>query len=108
MALFVVVPKLPAAAMAIYPFILVKKAAYKSDEILINHEKIHHRQQLELLVIPFYMLYFLNYIFNLVKYKSRNKAYLNIVFEREAYTHDHNLNYLKHRRIFACFRSAKN
>jgi hypothetical protein len=29
------------------------------------------------------------------------KGYHNISFEREAYTNDHDLNYLKKRRIFA-------
>lgn len=108
MALFIVFSKLPAAAMAIYPFILIKKAVYKKDEILINHEKIHHRQQLELLVIPFYVLYVLNYLLNVLKYKNHHQAYLNIVFEREAFARELEFDYLKNRKFFAWCNYIKN
>ena len=104
MAWFIVVPKLPAAAMAIYPFILIKRKEYKNDKILVNHEKIHHQQQIELLIIPFYILYFLNYIINLLLFKSHQKAYLNIMFEKEAYTNEGNLDYKRTRKTFAAFR----
>ena len=90
-----IVKKLPAAGMAIFPFILLKSAAFKNDLEIINHEKIHLRQQLELLVFPFYILYLLNYLINLIRYKKHNLAYRNIVFEKEAYTHETDLNYLK-------------
>lgn len=101
MALIVVVPRLSVAAIAIYPFILVKTAAYKNDDVLINHEKIHHRQQLELLILPFYILYFIHYLVNLIAYKSHYQAYLHIVFEKEAYAEECNLQYLAKRELFA-------
>jgi len=104
MAWFIVIPKLPAAAMAIYPFILIKRKEYKNDKVLVNHEKIHHQQQIELLIIPFYILYFLNYITNLLLFKSHQKAYLNIMFEKEAYINEGNLNYIRTRKTFAAFR----
>jgi len=104
MALFIVVPKLSAAAMAIYPFILIKKADYKNDKVLINHEKIHHRQQLELLIIPFYILYFVAYAINLIRYKKHDKAYLNIPFEKEAYVNEKDLDYLSSRKMFGWMR----
>jgi hypothetical protein len=85
--------------MALFPFILLKDAAYKHDAVFINHERIHLRQQLEMLILPFYILYLLNYLTNLLRYKNHNKAYLNIVFEREAYHNEHNLNYLKTRKF---------
>ncbi|WP_245221935.1 hypothetical protein [Pedobacter kyungheensis] len=90
-----IVKKLPAAGMALFPFILVKSAGLKSDAIIINHEKIHLRQQLELLILPFYIFYLLNYFVNLIKYRSHHLAYRNIIFEKEAYNHEHNLQYLK-------------
>ncbi|HLP50692.1 MAG TPA: hypothetical protein VK154_07380 [Chitinophagales bacterium] len=43
----------PYSAMAVYPFILVKRKELQNNAVLINHEKIHHRQQLELLILPF-------------------------------------------------------
>ncbi|WP_406824632.1 hypothetical protein [Pedobacter sp. KACC 23697] len=90
-----IVKKLPAAGMAIFPFILLKSARLKNDMELINHEKIHLRQQLELLVLPFYILYLLNYLINLIRHKKHDLAYRNIVFEKEAYTYETDLNYLK-------------
>lgn len=94
---FIVCPFLSYSAMAIFPFILIKDAAYKNNPSLVFHERIHHRQQLELLIIPFYLLYLLNYLYNLLKYKNHDLAYRNIIFEREAYTMDKNYDYLIYR-----------
>lgn len=86
--------------MAIFPFILLKDKALKGDVRLINHEKIHLRQQLEMLVFPFYFWYLLEYLIRLIQYKNANQAYLNISFEREAYHNENDLLYLKKRRWF--------
>ncbi|MCM1489586.1 MAG: hypothetical protein NC095_01980 [Muribaculum sp.] len=67
------------------------------DKYVINHEMIHTAQQKELLFIPFYLLYFIEYLLRLIQYRSHQKAYLNISFEREAYAKGHDLNYLKTR-----------
>lgn len=101
MVFFIVVPRLPAAAMALYPFMLVKKAIYKKDDTIINHEKIHFRQQLELLIVFFYVLYFCFYLINLFKYRKHILAYRNIAFEKEAYQNEINLNYLKTRPFYS-------
>lgn len=96
---------LPAAGMALFPFVLVKRKAYKEDKVLINHEKIHLVQQLELLLIFFYVIYLVHYVINLARYRNHHMAYMNIVFEREAFNRDSDLLYLKHRKLFAwrCF-----
>ena len=100
-AIILVMHNLPANGMAIYPFILVKSDTLKKDLILINHEKIHLKQQLELLILPFYIAYLLHYVINLVIYKNHYEAYLNIVFEKEAYACEKDRTYLKKRRLFA-------
>ena len=92
-------PFLPAAGMALFPFILVKYNDLKKDKKIINHELIHLRQQIELLIVPFFILYLLHYLLNLLRYRNHNQAYRNIVFEREAYCNDSNLMYLKTRRF---------
>ena len=92
-------PFLPAAGMALFPFILVKYIDLKKDKKIINHELIHLRQQIELLIIPFFILYLLHYLLNLLRYRNHDQAYRNIVFEREAYSNDSNLMYLKTRRF---------
>lgn len=97
---FIILPRLSANAMAIFPMILLQNKAQKQDKVLINHEKIHLQQQLELLIFPFYFLYLLNYLINLVKYKNHYKAYLNIVFEKEAYHFDKQLDYLTKRKWY--------
>lgn len=91
----------PYSAMALYPFILIKRDELRDNAELIHHEKIHHRQQLELLLVGFYVLYGMNYFFNLLKHRNHYKAYREIIFEREAFAMDKDLDYLKRRKIFA-------
>lgn len=79
-----------ARALAFYPFIILASDA-EPDAELINHERIHLRQQLELLIIPFYIWYLIEYY---------TKGYYNVSFEREAYANDGDLNYLNSRKMF--------
>lgn len=84
-------------AITIFPFILLRYKEDKKDARLINHERIHLRQQLELLVVPFYLWYSLEYFLKLMRYKDKNLAYRAISFEREAYTYEEDLSFLKKR-----------
>ncbi len=81
--------------MTFYPFVFLADKDDKLNKVFINHEKIHIRQQLELLILPFYLWYFTEYLFRLIQYKDRKEAYFNISFEREAYKNEKDLNYLK-------------
>lgn len=87
--------------ITLYPFIFLKQKELKNNSILLNHEKIHLKQQAELLIIFFYILYGLEWFYKLAKYKSKIKAYQNLSFEREAYHNETNLNYLKTRKTWA-------
>ena len=91
-------------AMAIYPFLILKTKDLKHDKILMNHERIHFQQQFELAFIFFYLIYGLHYLYNYYKYKNHDLAYFNIVFEKEAYHNEKNLNYLKKRPLFNSFK----
>ena len=71
------------------------------DDHIINHERIHDAQQRELLWIPFYILYVLEWLWRLILYRNHHKAYRNISFEREAYSHGHDFGYLSRRRPYA-------
>lgn len=82
-----------------FPFIFVRQDMDKENLVFLNHEKIHLRQQLELLILPFFIWYFLEYLVRLVQYRNRELAYRNISFEREAYTNETNLDYLKSRSL---------
>lgn len=99
-----IIGKLPAAAMAIYPFMLFKNKRVSLDSRVIRHELIHFRQQLELLVLPFYILYLLNYLLYLIIHRDHDKAYHKICFELEAYANDQDADYLLDRNMFAWFR----
>lgn len=84
--------------IALWPFIILRKKSYRQDQVFMNHEKIHLAQQIELLVIPFYIWYGLEYLIKLIKYKDRKQAYCNLCFEREAYENESNLTYLTQRK----------
>jgi len=81
--------------VSIWPFIIIKNKQYKNDPVLLNHEKIHLKQQAELLLIGFYLWYFIEYLIRILQYKNRYLAYRNISFEREAYRNELNRNYIK-------------
>jgi hypothetical protein len=84
-----------------FPFVFIKHKFDLDNKVLVNHEKIHLRQQLEILVLPFFVWYLLEYVIRLLQYKNANLAYRNISFEREAYTNEINLEYLKTKRVFS-------
>lgn len=84
-------------AMAVWPFIFIKDKALLQGTSILNHEKIHFRQQLEMLLLPFYFWYILEFLLKLARYKNWSKAYHNISFEREAYAHETDKDYLKKR-----------
>ena len=71
-----------------------------SDQLL-NHESIHIKQQMELLVIGFYALYVWYWAKSLLKGKTPSEAYYGLPFEREAYDNDFNLEYLAERKPWA-------
>lgn len=83
--------------LTVFPFVFVKYPTDSKNKVLIHHEKIHIRQQLELLVLPFFVWYFVEYAVRLLHYKNANLAYRNISFEREAYANEQHLDYLKMR-----------
>ena len=86
--------------LTLFPFVIIRNFLDKENKVLLNHEKIHIRQQLELLILPFFVLYFLEYFFRLIQFKDRNKAYRNISFEREAYANESDFNYLQNRSLW--------
>ncbi|XLS28586.1 hypothetical protein ACJD0Z_15465 [Flavobacteriaceae bacterium M23B6Z8] len=93
--------------ITIWPFIFIKSKELKQDKKLVNHERIHLRQQLELLVIPFYVWYVFEYGIRWMRYGNRKEAYRNICFEREAYTNEHNELYLKQRNFWSFLKYMK-
>lgn len=96
------------AAQSIFIFIVLREKELKESSRLINHEKIHFKQQLELLFVGQWILYLVFYFSNLIKYRDHHKAYMLIPFEKEAYENDGNMDYLKQRKAFAWWKYLHN
>lgn len=78
--------------------IIFAKKGHTLNEISINHEAIHTAQMKELLYIPYYIWYLIEWITLL--FKDYKTAYKNIRFEKEACKNKHNLEYLKTRKHY--------
>lgn len=87
--------------ITLFPFIFLASEDLSKDTILIRHEKIHLVQQAELLVIPFYLWYVVEFLIRYIQYKNKSLAYLNISFEREAFKNEKSDSYLKNRNFFS-------
>lgn len=70
-----------------------------------NHEAIHSAQMLETGFIGFYVLYLLEYLLKRPFFSAQKDAYHAISFEREAYAHENEPEYLKSRRAYAWIKS---
>ena len=99
--------------------VLFVRSNAKIDDVTINHEAIHSRQFVELMVLfaaatvflrwwlpllsPlfFYVWYVVEYLIHLIRFKNTHIAYRRISFEREAYTHQGDMNYLPGRTWFS-------
>ena len=92
-----------------FVFLNKRSKSLKNEElvVLLNHERIHIRQQLELLILPFFIIYIGEWIILLLKYKNKDHAYRNISFEKEAYENADDEAYLKNRKPYAWFKYWK-
>lgn len=70
----------------------------------INHERIHTAQMREMLYVGFYLWYVAEWVVRLCK---RGNAYYNIGFEREAYRHMYEVDYLSRRRHYAWWKEMR-
>ena len=112
-------------AITILPFIFARNSAKWLKDYVLNHECIHFRQQLEVLIAAavcdimlimllgiswwwlfasllfYYAWYGLEWLIRLAICHDTNLAYKNIVFEQEAYLNEYDMTYLKNRKLFA-------
>ena len=70
-----------------------------SNKQTIRHEQIHWKQQMEMLILPFYLWYLIEWLIRLVT--DKGNAYRSISFEQEAYRNESNVKYLESRKRFA-------
>ncbi len=88
-------------AVNLFGLVFARKEQPELDKRILNHESIHTRQMLELMVIGFYVWYIIEWIVKWIYYKNKFSAYKNIGFEREAFANDTDLRYLKNRKWYA-------
>lgn len=115
-------------AVTMWPVIFARKSRRPLKTHEENHEKIHLRQQLEVLIASaavlaalililgwpwwwmlvslavYYAGYGIDYAVRYFAYGSPNEAYRNIAAEQEAYLNEHDRAYLRQRRPFAWIR----
>lgn len=87
-------------AINLFGLCFVRNGMKMSDKD-INHEKIHTAQMKELLYLPFYLLYFGEWV---VRLFMKGNAYRNISFEKEAYTNENDLTYLTRRKHYGMWK----
>lgn len=92
-------------AMNFFGLIFVRsEEAEFFDARVENHEAIHTAQMKELLWVFYYLLYILEWLFLLLRYRNSDKAYMNISFEKEVYNNETNFEYLKSRKHYSQWR----
>lgn len=118
------IPVSDCIAMTVWPFLFVRRDLehhYNAD--VDRHEHIHARQQIEMLIagavlsvvlwligcgwwsllalLLFYWWYLIEFVIKAFYYGSNDVAYRYLSFEREAYNHMYEVDYLQNRRAFA-------
>ena len=111
-------------ALAVWPFVLVRTdMARRYSKVTDRHERIHARQQIEMLVagsvlaavlamfgfgwwsllalLLFFWWYAVEWLLRVMWSTSNAWAYRNLAFEREAYAHQSEPGYLAARKPFA-------
>ena len=87
--------------ITLFPYIILKEKYRGNAHRIIRHESIHIKQQGEMLIIPFYIFYILEFAFKLFIYGNLRDAYMNISFEREAYSNETDVSYLETRKSWS-------
>jgi hypothetical protein len=92
------------SGITIFPFVFIREKLQRNNQVLMNHERIHIRQQAELAVVPFFIWYGLEFLIRWIQTGNKAYAYRNISFEREAYAKEGDITYLKKRPIWKFLR----
>ena len=93
---------------ALYPFIFVRNMSF-INPVLINHELIHFKQQVETLFIGSFLLNIFERLYTkFFLKKDAMTSYTWASAEQEAYRNQNNLNYLKSRKLWSQFFYIKN
>lgn len=89
------------AGITVFPFIVLQHKNLENNPVFMNHERIHLRQQIELLLVFFYLWYVVEFVIHWIRLFDSKKAYRAISFEKEAYTFENEFDYLNKKKIFS-------
>ncbi len=84
------------SAINLFGLLIAPKGAKISARTL-HHEAIHTAQMKEMFYVFFYLWYLIEWVIRLT---LKGSAYRNISFEKEAYLHEQDRHYLKHRKHY--------
>ena len=87
------------SGVTLAPFGIYLSKRHLTNQKTIRHEKIHWKQQMEMLILPFYVWYVLEWLVRLVT--DKGNAYKSISFEQEAYSNENDTLYLDKRKKFS-------
>lgn len=100
-------PRRPFLATNVFGIIFCRGKKGRLSKVDINHEYIHTLQQRELLYVGFALWYYVEWLWRWMRCRDRMKAYRQLLFEREAYDMEGDLEYKHHRRPYAWRRYMK-
>lgn len=94
-------PRRPFIATNVLGMVFCRGKKGRLSKVDINHEYIHTLQQREMLYVGFAVWYYLEWLWRWMRCHDRMKAYRQLLFEREAYDMERDLDYRHHRRPYA-------
>ena len=93
-----------AKADALFPFIVVRNQEVLTP-LVLNHERIHHRQQLETLYIGLSLRTLAERVYaTSIPGLTQQERYFYLASEQEVHLYQANPDYLETRRLFSLFR----
>lgn len=85
--------------ITLFPFLFIRKDVKPMSEVDYRHEDIHAIQQLEMLLVFFYLWYGIEY---LIRFFSDSRyPYRDISLEREAYENEDDEDYIRERKLYS-------
>lgn len=91
-------------AITLCPFgIYFRDTEIMNNKEILNHESIHWKQQLEMLIIFFYIWYIIEWFIRIF-INGKLMAYRLISFEQESYDNAKNMSYINTRKHFSWFK----
>lgn len=97
-----------AKGMAFFPFVFIRSKEFDVPWV-VNHERIHHRQEIETLFVGLAVLSFVEFLYaRFVLKKNNMQSYLYTAAEQEAYLNMNNHGYLQDRKPWTLLKFVTN